>query len=78
MAGVLFGAMAYALLNYLLGLRQWAVDDADLPIGDDEELLQVAVADLPILATPQALGFFRIDRRHPVRAKQFRFAAVAP
>lgn len=42
MAGVLFGAMAYALLNYLLGLRQWAVDDADLPIGDDEELLQVA------------------------------------
>lgn len=41
MAGVLFGAMAYALLNYLLGLREWAVDDADLPIRDDEELLQV-------------------------------------
>ena len=41
--GVLgLAAMAYALLNYLLGLRQWDVDDADLPIGDDLELLQIA------------------------------------
>lgn len=42
MGGVLFGALAYALLNYLFSLRQWDVDDADLPIVDDQELLEIA------------------------------------
>lgn len=32
MAGVLCGAMVYALLNHLLGLREWAVDADDEPI----------------------------------------------
>jgi hypothetical protein len=26
MAGLLIGAMVYALLNHLLGLREWTVD----------------------------------------------------
>jgi hypothetical protein len=29
MAGILFGAMAYALGNYLLSLREWAVDSEE-------------------------------------------------
>lgn len=35
MAGLLCAAMVYALLNYLLGLREWAVD------VEDEELIPV-------------------------------------
>ena len=32
MAGILCAAMVYALLNYLLSLREWAVDVDDEPI----------------------------------------------
>ena len=32
MAGLLCAAMVYALLNYLVGLREWAVDAEDEPI----------------------------------------------
>ena len=32
MAGLLCAAMIYALLHYLLGLRDWAVDEEDEPI----------------------------------------------
>lgn len=35
MAGLLCAAMVYALLNYLLGLREWAVD------VQEEELIPV-------------------------------------
>jgi hypothetical protein len=35
MAGLLCAAMVYALLNYLLGLREWAVD------VEEEELIPV-------------------------------------
>ena len=29
MAGLLIGAMVYALLNHLLGLREWTVDEEE-------------------------------------------------
>lgn len=29
MGGILIGAMVYALLNYLIGLREWAVDSEE-------------------------------------------------
>lgn len=29
MAGILFGTIAYALCNYLIGLREWAVDSEE-------------------------------------------------
>jgi hypothetical protein len=32
MAGLLCAAMVYALLNHLLGLREWAVDPAEEPM----------------------------------------------
>jgi len=41
MVGILCGAMVYALCNYLFGLREWAVDDEDLPLEHDAELLEV-------------------------------------
>ena len=32
MAGILIAAMVYALLNYLLGLREWTVDAEEEPV----------------------------------------------
>jgi hypothetical protein len=29
MAGLLIGAMVYALLNHLIGLREWTVDEEE-------------------------------------------------
>ncbi len=42
MAGLFFGAMAYALCSYLLGLREWIVEDRELAELEDAECLQTA------------------------------------
>jgi hypothetical protein len=39
MAGILMGAMVYALLTYLSGLREWAVDEDPV---EEEPLIPVA------------------------------------
>jgi hypothetical protein len=42
MAGVFFGAVAYALCNYLLSLREWIVDEQEFAAKQEAELFEVA------------------------------------
>lgn len=42
MVGILCGAMVYALCNYLLGLREWVIDERQIAEAEEMGLLEFA------------------------------------